>query len=63
MDKFIELMEQNPEFTAANGETLRYRDYLDKAIAGLGLKPYDYFTVISVLKSIAELHNVLFCAG
>lgn len=40
--------------TAASGETVSGRVYLDRAIAALGLEPGDYETALRKLKEIAS---------
>ena len=51
--KFVELLKLNPIFTEANGQELRFLEYLDHAISAFELKPGDYFSAFYVLNCVA----------
>ncbi len=52
--KFVILFKKNPKIIASNGQSMPFRDYLDKAIEVFDLKPYDYFTAFFLLSRKAE---------
>ena len=54
---FIQLFQDNPEITAANGKTIRFREYLESAIQVFDLPPFDFQSAYFLLNGVARGKN------